>query len=102
MGRGCLGPQTGATHHHAQYDFQTKVLQSKSWLSDGCYLTMAVLEYRIPLKVNAALASLDDTLKSKEKLEMMPSLFDLITFCNLALKGRKGILDSKSYKYPKF
>ena len=97
MGRGCLGPQTGATHHHAQYDFQTKVLQSKSWLSDGCYLTMAVLEYRIPLKVNAALASLDDPLKSKEnpaaltrKLQMLPSMFDLITLCNSSQKGRGG------------
>ncbi len=41
---------------------QTTVVQSKDWLSLGCYLTKypCVSEYRIPLHANDVLDSLDD------------------------------------------
>ena len=47
--------------------YQTKVMQSKGWLSYGCYLTKYpwVLEYRIPLHVDDALDSLKDHLNRR-------------------------------------
>ena len=42
---------------------QTKVVQSKGWLSDGCTKYPWVLKYHIPLHVDDAVDSLDDHLK---------------------------------------
>ena len=46
---------------------QRKVVQSKGWVSKGCYLTQYpwALEYRIPLHADYAMDSLDDHLNRR-------------------------------------